>query len=422
MPIEIRMPALSAGMERGTLARWLKQVGDAIEKGEVIAEIETDKATMELEAPQAGRIGQLLVANGADVPVDTVIAVLSQGDEDLGQLSTPPAVAAAPAATPAAPDIVSAPALVATRATPVDAGARRPASSPLARRLAARYGLDITRLKGSGPHGRIVRLDVENAAAQRKSAPDAAKVEVPPAPISPPSPAALETMSDARRIPHTAMRRTIARRLTEAKTTIPHFYLETSCEVDALLALRAEINKGREAPERISVNDFVVKAASLALRRVPDANVIWTDEALLEPETVDISVAVATEGGLITPIVRRADEKSLGALSREIRELAARARENRLRPDEYQGGSFSVSNLGMYGVSRFAAIINPPQSCILAVGAAERRAVCRGDEIAAATVMDCTLSVDHRAVDGALGARWLAAFKELIENPLAILA
>lgn len=416
MPIEIRMPALSAGMEHGTLARWLKREGDDVGKGDVIAEIETDKATMELEAAEAGRIGRLLVGDGtADVPVDGVIALLLRDGETLPPESAAPADGATPPATG-----------VPTRnegetqakpAAPI-AGARAPHASPLARRLAAQHGLDLSQLAGSGPNGRIVRIDVERArmaATTTLAAEESAGSNI-----------ASGSGWDAvdagyTRVPHSSIRRTIARRLTQSKSTVPHFYLKTSCEVDALLALTAQINAMRDPADRVSVNDFVVKAAALALRRVPAAHAIWTDEAMLVPESIDISVAVATEGGLITPIVRHADEKSLGTLSREIRELAARARENRLKPAEYQGGSFSVSNLGMYGVSEFAAIINPPQSCILAVGAAERQPVCKGDHIVAATVMNCTLSVDHRAVDGAVGAQLLGAFRELIETPLILL-
>lgn len=416
MPIEIRMPALSAGMEHGTLARWLKREGDSVGKGDVIAEIETDKATMELEATEAGRIGRLLVGDGtADVPVDGVIALLLRDGETLPPESAAPADGATPPAM--AVPIRNDGERQAKPAAPV-AGARGPHASPLARRIAAQHDLDLSQLAGSGPNGRIVRIDVERArmaATTTLAAEESAEPEI--------ASGLGRDVVDAgyTRVPHSSIRRTIARRLTQSKSTVPHFYLKTSCEVDALLALRAQINAMRDPADRVSVNDFVVKAAALALRRVPAAHAIWTDEAMLVPESIDISVAVATEGGLITPIVRHADEKSLGTLSREIRELAARARENRLKPAEYQGGSFSVSNLGMYGVNEFAAIINPPQSCILAVGAAERHPVCKGDDIVAATIMNCTLSVDHRAVDGAVGAQLIGAFKELIETPLILL-
>lgn len=410
MPIEIKMPSLSAGMEAGTLARWLKAEGDMVAIGDVIAEIETDKATMELEAVASGRLGRLIVqAGAADVKVDSVIALILAEGESVPAAQTP---AAAP--TP----IRAAPAPQAASAQP-DPGARdekRPFASPLAWRLAAQNGIDLTAISGSGPRGRIVRLDVERAGLQ----PTLQPAMPAPAPIVPASaePAIVEPHTP---VPHSGMRKVIARRLLEAKTTIPHFYLGVDCEIDALLALRAQINAGRDAESRISVNDMVVKAAAAALRKVPAANAVWTSEAILLLEQVDISVAVATDGGLITPIVRRADEKSLSAISREIRDLAARGREGRLKPEEYQGGGFSVSNLGMYGVREFSAIINPPQSCILAVGAAERRPVCRGEDIVAATVMSCTLSVDHRSVDGALGAQLLAAFKSAIEQPMSLL-
>lgn len=416
MPIEIRMPALSAGMEHGTLARWLKREGDGVGKGDVIAEIETDKATMELEATEAGRIGRLLVGDGtADVPVDGVIALLLRDGESLPPESAAPADGTTPPAM--AVPIRNDGETQAKPAAPA-AGARGPHASPLARRLAAQHGLDLSQLAGSGPNGRIVRIDVERA---RMAATTTLAVEESAGSDIASGPGRDVVDAGYTRVPHSSIRRTIARRLTQSKSTVPHFYLKTSCEVDALLALRAQINAMRSPADRVSVNDFVVKAAALALRRVPAAHAIWTDEAMLVPESIDISVAVATEGGLITPIVRHADEKSLGTLSREIRELAARARENRLKPAEYQGGSFSVSNLGMYGVSEFAAIINPPQSCILAVGAAERHPVCKGDDIVAATIMNCTLSVDHRAVDGAVGAQLIGAFKELIETPLILL-
>jgi len=412
------MPVLSAGMESAILTRWLKREGDEVEKGEVIAEIETHKATMELEATEAGKLGRLLIEAGVEVPVDTTVALLLRDGQSL------PSDLLAPAAKPVTAGLpqVAHQEIVPTSPS-ADADPNRPRSSPLARRLAAQYGIDLSRLSGSGPHGRIVRIDVERSRVEMAPSEDGKELEA-LAPAAPDltEPRGLETRPDVVRVPHTAMRRTIARRLTEAKRIIPHFYLEVDCEMDALLALRAEINAGRDAAGRISVNDFVVKSAALALRRVPAANAIWTDEAMLMPETIDISVAVATDGGLITPIVRRADEKSIGVVSREIRELAARAQENRLKPEEYQGGSFSVSNLGMHGVNRFAAIVNPPQSCILAVGTANRRPICRGDEIVSATMMSCTLSIDHRAVDGALGAQVLAAFKNLIENPLTILS
>jgi pyruvate dehydrogenase E2 component (dihydrolipoamide acetyltransferase) len=410
MPIEIKMPSLSAGMEQGTLARWLKREGDTIEKGDVIAEIETDKATMELEAIASGRIGRLKVADGtADIAVETVIALVLEGSEELPAEETTPDAANPTSARAIQPEPTPKPA-----DQPSDAAATKPPASPLARRLARDYAVELSDLTGSGPRGRIVRMDVERAKARGSTAPATM-----PAPIKTIA-AALPT-SGHTSIPHSSMRKVIARRLLEAKTTIPHFYLNVDCELDALLALRGELNKNRDSAQKISVNDFVVKAAAHALRQVPSANAIWTEEAILLLDDVDVSVAVATDGGLITPVVRRADEKSIGTISRDIKQLAARAREGKLKPQEYQGGGFSVSNLGMYGVREFSAIINPPQSCILAVGAAERRPICKDDEIVAATMMSCTLSVDHRSVDGALGAQLLAAFKTAIEQPMTLL-
>lgn len=420
MPVEVVLPALSAGMEDAVIARWLKAEGDAVSKGDLIAEVETDKATMELEAEVDGRIGQLLVKDGARANVNQVIALLLKEGEDASAMagfavgSSPVAVAEAETPVAASP-VPAAPAVSAPAS-----GEVRHKASPLARRLAAELGVSLEGLAGSGARGRIVRIDVERAAASKP---------VPVAAAAAPAAALAETSSkaipvgigDYEAVPHTSMRRTIARRLLEAKTTVPHFYLNVDCEIDALLALRSQINEKREGSTRISVNDFVIKASAAALRRVPDANVIWTDEALLKLKDVDIAVAVATEGGLITPIIRSADQMSLGAISAQMKSLAARARENRLKPEEFQGGGFSISNLGMYGVKSFSAIINPPQSAILAVGAGERRPIERNGELAFATMMSVTLSVDHRAVDGALGAQLLAAFKAGIEDPMSLL-
>lgn len=410
MPMNIVLPALSAGMEDAVVARWLKAEGDAVKKGEPIADIETDKVTMELEAEAAGTIGRLLVAAGTRADVNQSIAVLLLPGEDAASLPQAPGEPAALVSekTPAAP----APFPVETAA---HEGARHRAS-PLARRLAAERGVSLDGLAGSGPKGRIVRIDIERAATAATTQPaPSASVEVPAA--IPPGIGPYES------VPHSAMRRTIARRLLEAKTTVPHFYLEMDCNLDALLALRHEINAGREKAERISVNDFVIKASAAALAAVPEANVVWTEDAMLRLADIDIAVAVATDNGLITPVIRRAGEKSLGAISAEMKALAAKAREGRLRPEDYQGGGFSISNLGMYGVRSFAAIINPPQSAILAVGAAERRPVEREDgTVAFATMMTCTLSVDHRSIDGALGARLLGALKAGLENPLRLLA
>ncbi|CAB4326439.1 MULTISPECIES: pyruvate dehydrogenase complex dihydrolipoamide acetyltransferase [unclassified Brucella] len=420
MPVEVVLPALSAGMEDAVIARWLKAEGDAVSKGDLIAEVETDKATMELEAEVDGRIGQLLVKDGARANVNQVIALLLKEGEDASAIagfavgSSPVAVAEAEAPVAASP-VPAAPAVSAPAS-----GEVRHRASPLARRLAAELGVSLEGLAGSGARGRIVRIDVERAAAS-KPVPVAAAAAPVAAPAEASSKAIPVGIGEYEAVPHTSMRRTIARRLLEAKTTVPHFYLNVDCEIDALLALRSQINEKREGSTRISVNDFVIKASAAALRRVPDANVIWTDEALLKLKDVDIAVAVATEGGLITPIIRSADQMSLGAISAQMKSLAARARENRLKPEEFQGGGFSISNLGMYGVKSFSAIINPPQSAILAVGAGERRPIERNGELAFATMMSVTLSVDHRAVDGALGAQLLAAFKAGIEDPMSLL-
>jgi pyruvate dehydrogenase E2 component (dihydrolipoamide acetyltransferase) len=407
MPHTIVMPALSAGMEEGTLARWLKSVGDAVTAGDVIAEIETDKATMELEAEHTGVIGKFVVDEGTTVAVNAPIALLLGEGEPLDDTG---------AAGQAASETTSTLAQAATQSVPVRSSdlekPRRPAASPLARRIAAEKGVALDRLKGSGPRGRIVRIDIEGAVQGASEPVDGTLATSDPAP----RPAAPYT-----EVPLSSVRKVIARRLTQAKATIPHFYLEADCEIDPLLDLRASLNAQSAGRYKLSVNDFVIKAAALALRHVPEANTAWTEDAILQFQDVDICVAVATDGGLITPIVRQADHKGLAGISAEVKALAQRAREGRLQPAEYQGGSFTISNLGMFGVRAFSAIINPPQSCILAVGAAERRPVVRGEVCLPATVMSCTLSVDHRAVDGAVGARYLAAFKSLIEQPLQLL-
>lgn len=417
MPQNILMPALSAGMEEGTIARWLKAEGDAVEVGEIIAEIETDKATLEMESTHSGVLGTILVANGRTVPVNTTIGLLHLKDESAplaGTAAKSESVTAGP--MPSAASLPPTSTLSAARdtsaATPNSAG--RVASSPLARRVAQAMGVSIEGLGGSGPGGRVVRKDVEavraadieiNAAEAAGTAGSAPRRE-------------RSVIGAHRRVPNSKVRKIIARRLTESKAAIPHFYLNVECEIDALLELRKTLNDRSTDSGKLSVNDFVVKAAAEALRKVPEANATWTDEAVLLYDDVDVSVAVATDGGLLTPVVRNADRKQLSHLSQEIRSLAERARANKLLPEEYQGGSFTVSNLGMYGVHSFSAIINPPQSCILAVGAGERRATVRGDNICVpATVMSCTLSVDHRSVDGAVGARYLAEFKGLIEQP-----
>ncbi|KPN62804.1 pyruvate dehydrogenase E2 component (dihydrolipoamide acetyltransferase) [Aliiroseovarius crassostreae] len=413
MPKEIILPSLSAGMEDAVIATWLKAEGEAVTAGEALAEVETDKATMEFEAEADGVIGKILVPAGARADVNAVIAVLLLDGEDASALDGYAPGGTAPAAGVEVQ--TDAPSTETPKAAqPAKAAVSAPAS-PLARRIAAQKGVDLSGLTGSGPRGRIVRIDVERAAAVGTTAPPVATPEPATAPTN------LAGIGDYEAIPHTGMRRTIARRLLTSKTTVPHFYLEADCDIEALLALRTQINEDREKADRISVNDFIVKAVAKALAKVPAANAIWTEDAVLQLKSIDISVAVATEGGLITPVLRGADQKSLGALSAEMKALAAKARDGRLKPEDYQGGGFSLSNLGMYGVKSFSAIINPPQSCILAVGAAERRPVGRGDQIVLAPVMSVTLSVDHRSVDGAVGAEWLAAFKAGIEAPMSLL-
>jgi pyruvate dehydrogenase E2 component (dihydrolipoamide acetyltransferase) len=449
MPTNILMPALSPTMEKGNLARWLKKEGDKIKSGDVIAEIETDKATMEYEAVDDGTLAKIVVPEGThDVAVNSVIAVLAGEGEDvkaaagsaksapqtapqaMQQVAAKPASAPAPkpaaqkpvpTAAPGAPKAASAPSVQPAQ------GANRIFSSPLARRLAREANIDLNRVQGSGPHGRIIARDIEQAkSGTGLRAPAGAPAA--PAAIAP-------TMSDAQilslyedgsyeLVPHDGMRRTIAQRLTASVQTIPHFYETLDCDIGRLMAAREEINaaapknKDGKPAYKLSVNDFVIKALALALQRVPDANVSWTEGGMLKHKHSDIGVAVALPAGLITPIVRNAETKSLSAISNEMRDLAARARARKLKPQEYQGGTSSVSNLGMYGIKDFTAVINPPQSTILAVGTGEERAVVRNGKIEAATIMSVTLSCDHRAVDGALGAELISAFKTLIENPV----
>ncbi len=431
MPITVTMPALSPTMSEGTLARWLVKEGDTVSAGDAIAEIETDKATMEVEAADDGIVGSILVPGGTEgVAVNSPIAVLLEEGEDRSALAgyEPRPVggaagtsAAATGATlppvSAAPPIAAAP-QAATAPIPVETpkAAARIFASPLARRLAAEAGLELQSVRGSGPHGRIVKADVEAALAQPRAPAEPVAATVPPT-TEAPAPAGGSPYIE---IPHTNMRRTIARRLTEAKQSIPHFYLTIDCRIDALLGMRKDLN-AKSDDYKISVNDFIVRASALALRKVPAANACWTDTALRRYETVDVSVAVALDDGLITPIIRNADHKGLAAISGEMRDLAARAREGKLMPEEYQGGTFSISNLGMYGIREFAAVINPPQGAILAIGAGEQRPVVENDALAVATVMSCTLSCDHRVVDGAIGSQFLAAFKGFIEDPLTML-
>jgi len=476
MPTNILMPALSPTMEKGNLAKWLKKEGDTVKSGDVIAEIETDKATMEVEAADEGTLAKIVVPEGAqDVPVNAVIAVLAGEGEDVRAAAasakatpaqapekkiesvtpspqpSPPSGRSRPSSTGYAGEGARPAAPQAPRPSPLPSGERSPAeaerrragegvpasrgnrifSSPLARRLAREANIDLGRVQGSGPHGRVIARDI--AAAQsgqglraRGAAPAAAAAA--PAALAP-------SLSDKQilslyedgsyaLVPHDQMRKIIAQRLTLSKQTIPHFYLTLDCDIGKLLAAREEINAA--APEdkdgkpayKISVNDFVIKALALALQRVPEANVTWTEGGMLHHRHSDVGVAVAIPGGLMTPIVRHAETKSLSTISIEMKDYAARARTRHLKPQEYQGGSTAVSNLGMYGIKDFAAVINPPHATILAVGAGEERAVVRDGELAVATIMTCTLSTDHRAVDGALGAELMKAFKNLIENPV----
>ena len=427
MPIEILMPALSPTMTEGDLARWLKKEGDAVRSGDVIAEIETDKATMEYEAADDGRIGKIIVPEGTQgVKVNQPIAVLLEEGEDAAALAGFVGKPAPPLQPPAATTPAPAPS-----ATPPQASASVPRvagngaehrviASPLARRMALHAAIDLATIRGSGPQGRIVKADIEAALAAPAGVPPAAAA----AAARPPQPAPFAPVAGDPPFaekPHSAMRRTIARRLTEAKQTIPHFYMTVDCEIDELLRVRKVLNAGAAEADHISVNDFVVRAAALALRQVPAANVSWREDALILWQRADIAVAVAIEDGLITPIVRGADQKGLAQIAAETKDLAQRARAGKLKLEEFQGGTFTISNLGMYGVREFAAVINPPHGGILAIGGGEARPVVREGELAIATVMSCTLSGDHRAVDGAVGAQFLAAFKRLIDEPARML-
>ncbi len=451
MPINILMPALSPTMEKGNLAKWLKKEGDKVKSGDVIAEIETDKATMEVEAVDEGTLAKILVPEGTqDVPVNDVIAVLAGDGEDVkaagaGAASAPPKPAAAaeapaaakpapaptpapsppPAAKAAAP--AAAPAPQATAPAPQTNGHGRIFSSPLARRLAKEAGIELARINGSGPHGRVIARDVEQAKSGKGlKAPAAAPAG---------APAIAPSMSDKQIralyedgsyevIPHDGMRRTIAQRLTASVQTIPHFYLTMDCNIDLLVKAREEINaaapkdKDGKPAYKLSVNDFVIKALALALQRIPNANVSWTEAGMLKHKHSDVGVAVAMPGGLITPIIRKAETKPVSVISAEMKDFAARARARKLKPEEYQGGTSAVSNLGMYGIKDFTAVINPPHATILAVGAGEERPIVKNGKIEVAQLMSVTMSCDHRAVDGALGAELIGAFKLLIENPV----
>ncbi|MGQ2907246.1 MAG: pyruvate dehydrogenase complex dihydrolipoamide acetyltransferase [Aliihoeflea sp.] len=445
MPINITMPALSPTMEEGNLAKWLVKEGDKVAPGDVIAEIETDKATMEVEAVDEGTVAKIVVPAGTEgVKVNALIAVLAEEGEDAGaaaEADAPKAEAKpqkapepAPAEKPKQPE-AKAEAPAAPAAPQKSAGGERTFASPLARRLAKDAGLDLSAVTGSGPHGRVVKADVEAASkgGVAKAAPADKAAPAAAAPVKGMSDDAILKLFEEGSyeiVPHDNMRKTIARRLVEAKSTVPHFYLTLDCEIDSLLSLRKQINdaapvkkteKGEAPAYKLSVNDLVIKAMAMALVAVPDANVSWSEGGMLKHKHADVGVAVSIPGGLITPIIRKADQKSLSAISNEMKDMAARARNKKLKPEEYQGGTTAVSNLGMFGIKDFAAVINPPHATILAVGAGEERAVVKNGEIKVANVMSVTLSTDHRAVDGALGAELLAAFKRLIENPMGML-
>jgi pyruvate dehydrogenase E2 component (dihydrolipoamide acetyltransferase) len=439
MPINVLMPALSPTMEKGNLAKWLKKEGDTIKSGDVLAEIETDKATMEVEAVDEGVLAKILVPEGtADVPVNDVIAVIAGDGEDAKTVGTP-ATKSAPAS--AAPPPVQADAQVASVAAPAPRpapvlsqaapaaanGAERIFASPLARRIAKDGGIDLAAITGSGPHGRIVERDVKAALA------GGVRLAAPSAPMLPPpslTDAAIKgyfAPQDYTEVPHDSMRRTIARRLSEANQTVPQFFLTLDCEIDTLLKLREDINKSAPKAKdgtpafKVSVNDMVIKALAMALVSVPGANVTFTENTMLHHHHADVAVAVAIPDGLITPIVRKADTLSLSAISNVMKDFATRAKERKLKPDEYQGATSAISNLGMYGIKDFCAVINPPQSSILAIGMGEERAIVRKGQIVVANIMSVTITCDHRAMDGAKGAELIAAFKRFIENPIAML-
>lgn len=418
MALEILMPALSPTMEEGTLAKWLVSEGDVVQSGDLLAEIETDKATMEFEAVDQGIIGKLLVAEGtANVKVNSAIAILLE-EGDATDATVAPSAPAAVAA-----DVMAAPAVQAPApAAPVAASGTRIFASPLARRIAADNGLDLTAITGSGPKGRIVKADLSTAVAPAAAAAPVSAVTMPTSANA----AAVEAIYQGRgfkTVPLDGMRKIIASRLTEAKQTIPHFYLRRDIRLDKLLRVRGEINKGLEARGvKTSMNDFIIKACALALQKVPTANAVWAGDRVLQMEASDISVAVAIEGGLFTPVLQDAEAKPLSQLAVEMKDLAARARNRKLAPHEYQGGSFSISNLGMMGIDNFDAVINPPQGAILAVGAGKKRPVVLDDgSLSVATVMSVTMSVDHRVIDGALGAELLNEIVNYLENPLSML-
>ncbi|RCK52558.1 branched-chain alpha-keto acid dehydrogenase subunit E2 [Thalassospira profundimaris] len=437
MPVKILMPALSPTMTEGTLAKWLVKEGDTVESGDVLAEIETDKATMEVEAVDEGKIGKILVSEGTEgVAVNAVIALLLEEDEDESALegadtSGPDVGGDAEETAPKEEKTESKDVAPAASSAPASGkDGERIKASPLARRIASQEGLELSGVDGSGPRGRIVKRDIEAALSSKSAAKAESKADAPAAKAEAPAPKApaasgwnpdLTGLPEYEEIPNTTMRKVIARRLTESKQQVPHFYLTIDCEIDNLLSVRKQLNEKAGEGVKISVNDMIIRASSIALKRVPAANAVWTDAAILQCKQQDISVAVAIDGGLITPVIRNAGGKGLAEISTEMKALAAKARDGKLQPQEFQGGTFSVSNLGMFGIKDFAAIINPPQGCILAVGAGEQRPVVKDGALAIATVMSCTLSVDHRVVDGAVGAEFMAEFKKLIEDPLSML-
>jgi len=464
MPIQITMPALSPTMEEGNLAKWLVKEGDSVSPGDVIAEIETDKATMEVEAVDEGTVAKIVVPEGTQgVKVNSLIAVLAAEGEDLSEAAKASGGNGAAAerqaeatqkeaprtSPPEGEDVAKRqeggssaqtppsglPAISPSRGEKSQSQDGRVFASPLARRIAKDAGIELSAISGSGPRGRVVRADVEAAiSGGTAKAPAAARAPEVAAPAAKPmsDEAVLKLFEEGsyELVPHDSMRKTIARRLVEAKSTIPHFYLTLDCEIDALLALRKQLNdaapmvkteEGEKPAYKLSVNDMIIKAWALALKAVPESNASWTESAMVKHKHADVGVAVSIPGGLITPIVRRADEKTLSVISNEMKDLAARARNRKLKPEEYQGGTSAVSNLGMFGIKDFAAVINPPHATILAIGAGEERAVVKNGEIKAATIMSVTLSTDHRAVDGALGAELLTAFKRLVENPFGML-
>ncbi len=436
MPIEILMPALSPTMEEGTLAKWLVKEGDTVSSGDILAEIETDKATMEFEAVDEGVVGKILVPEGsAGVKVNTPIAVMLEDGEsaaDIGKASASAPAAAAPEAEAAAPAAAAAAPAAPAPAAPKAADGGRIFASPLARRIAAEKGLDLAGVKGSGPHGRIVKADVEGAkpgAAAPAPAAAAAAAPAPAAPAAAPAGPSVETIlkiyadRPTEEVKLDGMRRTIAARLSEAKQTIPHFYLRRSAKLDALLKFRGTLNKQLEGRGvKLSVNDFIIKACALALQEVPDANAVWAGDRILKLKPSDVAVAVAVDGGLFTPVLRDAQQKTLSTLSTEMKDLANRAKTKKLAPHEYQGGSFAISNLGMFGIENFDAVINPPHGAILAVGAGIQTPVVEDGEVVIRNVMSMTLSVDHRVIDGALGAQLLQAIVNHLENPIGMLA